>query len=241
MQYDGNYDERDHRPSHPEYNPAIEVLLRGRAGQGLSDNNEATPEQDFIASCNHEGRRRAITRLFESVYQSHYIRNASDLGQQYISLLRERDQSRKADQFTSWLLTINPPGRDEFEHGLFIKRINLFLNRVWVKAFYGRVEFGLHGKHPHFHVIIRKNKPFSQVLRETFSAFKDLGCTQASIDCKPVRTRDYQRVKDYIDKNRPSDVELRVKHNYPPYWSCESIYEEEEIDLDNDEEKIDLK
>lgn len=179
------------------------------------------------------GRSRAIQRMFESVWQSHYRRNPDELGTKYSELLEEQQDELRSNKVTYWLITINPRCYPETTDTAFKHAINKFLAKVWLRSYIGTVEFGKKQIHPHFHVLLKKNKPKSEVIRETFSTFKDLCGDKASIDVRPIREKDHEKTLEYITKDYTLDTILRVEKGYKERYQLDNNDPEDDLIFDD--------
>lgn len=164
--------------------------------------------QDFVNDNHREGHARAIQRMFTAVYMSHYRRNPQELGKHYIELLEAHNREEKLCTQTHWLITINAPTDtpiDEFENTM-----KKALDKVWIRDPIYNLEFGPETKHPHYHLLCKKNKPKSQVIVEIYNTFKHLIPSKAGIDVRAIRAKDYDRTKEYVLKDA-IEVEINLK------------------------------
>lgn len=89
--------------------------------------------------------------------------------------------------------------------------------------------------HPHVHLLIKKVKPLSQVVREiAYTA----GVDNNYVDVKEIPTRDLHNVRKYMTKNRPYDVEIRAEYLLHNMYSYLREHEFPSYDGEMEEEPL---
>ena len=128
-----------------------------------------------------------------------------------IQMLREALDEEKywayTNRKTHQLITINwDPNFCDFSI------MNRIVSKKWMHEWYYVWEFVNEKEsfsHPHVHLLIKKVKPVSQVIREiAYTA----GVANNYVDVKEIVTRDLRNVRKYMQKNRPYDVEIREEY-----------------------------
>ena len=152
----------------------------------------------------NEGDYRARVHVIQKALESAYRNGKYD--PDVARALDEEKYWAYTNRKTHQLITINwDPNFCDFS----------IMNRIvskWMHEWYYVWEFvNEKGEfsHPHVHLLIKKVKPVSQVIREiAYTA----GVANNYVDVKEIVTRDLRNVRKYMQKNRPYDVEIREEY-----------------------------
>lgn len=171
-----------------------------------------------------EGDYRAKVHVIQKALESAYRNGKYDY-----DVARALDESkywahhnRKTHQF----ITINwDPAFCEFPVMDRIVSKRWFHDWVYVWEFCNEDE---QFSHPHVHLIIKKVKPKSQVIREiAYTA----GVDPNYVDVKEITQKDRAKVLSYMLKNRDYDKQIREEYQLFPVYSYlqqETFYESEQ-------------
>lgn len=156
-----------------------------------------------------EGEYRALTRYFQDRYTILY-RNGLHLTPDMIAIDHAAKHATSQNRFSHTMIIVGFP--TDFRDFDVVHKI---VRKKWLHEWVIRWEFGEHGNHPHLNILCRKNKPFSQVVREFASTCK---VEPNFVDVKFIRQKDYKQTFHYlINKTKHQDNEQRKKFGLPPY------------------------
>lgn len=147
------------------------------------------------------GKRQAQTEIYKHAYLCLY-RNGYDVPPQMREITQLAAQVVNDNYISHVHITINfPPDFHSFHE---MERV---VKKKWLIEWYYTWEaYNEEGEfsHPHVHLVCRKTKPKSEIIREIYSTLHEYVRDPVNIDVKEYKRRDYN--PSYITKNRYEDL-----------------------------------
>lgn len=151
-----------------------------------------------------EGEYRAQVKFFEQCYLTMY-RNGLNMTEEMMDVAHYAKFAESKNRITHNHITISFP--KEFKHFDIMEKV---VKKKWMFEWMYTWEFtdsDGNFSHPHVHLVCRKTKPKSQIIREIASTTK--------LDANYIDVQEYKKSEydpSYIFKNRESDVAIRRQH-----------------------------
>lgn len=178
------------------------------------NNNGWTP----ILSAKQNGIYRAESRLWEALRMKEAKLRPETMGEDYVEYLDRVERLETNEKRTYVLIGFdlaNTATKDDvlLFHTECMPRV---LNKKWIKDYVFNWEFVNkydQYSHPHVHLLCtRAGKCKSDILKELWSTCKKYLSSQNNIDVKIITFGSYQKVRDYVCKNRPTDNNFRYSY-----------------------------
>lgn len=171
-----------------------------------------------------KARERAEYDVAYKQYAELYrLTNTSNVITQRLNEARQARDQRALDEIGFYFITISP--RDTTPYHEFKKAVDKYTQRKWVRSYvYVYEQRGMHdqelGKGIHMHMILVKpEKNFARLLKETKNTFKDLiddNCSSA-IDIDGRYLRDLKNSITYI-LGKKKDPTKQLKQEMDKLW-----------------------
>lgn len=159
-----------------------------------------------------EGQYRAEVEMFKNMYLFLY-RNGVDMSEQMMLLKQKCETVFQENYLSHYHITISFP--PEFKDYDVMKKV---VAKKWMFEWQYTWEFhGKTGEHPHVHLVCRKTKRKSEVIREIYNTLKNYLSDPQKIDVRAKARKDFD--PSYIAKDNPKDIPWRKSQKLKDLYS----------------------